>query len=349
MKKNLITEFVDWYILNSDRLGSSYYTKFFKEDRNVFISNISEYAVEYAISFNKNPFIIENNNIKEAITEIETNLKNKNTTFEEYSLSKSNHMPRAILGSKNYLKFLEENFLHQGTKKKIIGKSELQKKAIEKIEFQENINIYSNEYIRKNFFFRLITQDRFYEFLNFPISLLKKIFYTYDRSFFDNWINSQINNIQIHTEDKVINFSELQTLEIKKNGNIQIITKANKRFILHTPIAGEDIKREHLTSELRNVVIDHIIPFETILYNLKGNLPTFGLIHSKLKEINNGIPLTNRDELSMVGNLFIGLDYLDKIEIEDLKKEMNIISSNISLQLMDKLENLYKKKYKDLS
>lgn len=347
MKKNLITEFVDWYILNNDNLGSSYYTNFFKEDRNIFISNISDYAVEYAISFGKNPFIVEVSNVKSSIVEIESNLKRKETSFATFSLSKSNHMPRAILGSKNYLRFLNEVFLNEETIKDVVDNKYIQINSIERKDIYNSIRIYSNDEIRKNFFFRLITQDRFYEFLNYPISVLKKIFYANanDKKFFDNWINAQINNIKIHTEGDCIKFSDLNSMEIQNNGKIQIFTNSNKKYVLHTPIAGHDIKREHLTTELSNVVIDHVIPFEKVLYNLKEKLPVFCIIHDNLKEINKGISLTNRDELSLVGNLFIGLDYLDKIVIDDLKMEMNIISSNISLQLMDKLENLYKKKY----
>ena len=69
---------------------------------------------------------------------------------------------------KNFnLKFLNEFFLPK----------EVQKIVIEKKESSKIIINYTKEDIRKKFFFRLITQDRFYNFLNFPISVLKKFFY----------------------------------------------------------------------------------------------------------------------------------------------------------------------------
>jgi len=336
MKKNLITEFVDWYILNSERLGSAYYTKFFSEDRDIFISNISEYAIEYALSFKYNPFIVETDKTNEAISSMKENLKNKNSSFEIYSQSKSNHMPRALLGSKNYLKFLEEYFLQKPALKSIVKS---------KVTLEKNNVLFTKEELRKNFFFRLSTQDRFYSFLNYPISVLKKYFYSNDRIFFDNWLNSQINGIQIHTEERVISFSEIQSIEIKSDGKILINTVSNDIFTLHTLIAGSNDKKEHVANTLKNIVIDHVIPFETVMYNLKDKLPTFSQIHNTLIVINNGNYLTNREELSLVGNLFVGGDYLKEPDVAELKKEMNLIAKNTTLQLMDRFENLYKKKY----
>jgi hypothetical protein len=336
MKKNLITVFADWYIINSEHLGSSYYTKLFNDDRDIFISTISEYAIEYALSFKYNPFIVETDKVKEAILSMEENLKNKNSSFEIYSQSKSNHVPRALLGSKNYLKFLEEYFLQKQTLKSFVEPKITIKKA--------NV-IFTKEELRKNFFFRLSTQDRFYSFLYYPISVLRKYFYSNDRAFFDNWLNSQINGIQIHTEERVINFSDIQSLEIKSDGKIIINTVSSATFTLHTLTAGSNDKKEHLANTLKNVVIDHVIPFETIMYNLKDKLPTFSLIHNILIELNNGNSLSNREELSSAGNLFVGIDFLKETDVAELKKEMNLISKNTTLQLMDRFENLYKKKY----
>lgn len=59
MKKNVITEFVDWYILNKEGQSANYLANFFKGERDIFINNLTEYAIEYAISFKTNPFLID--------------------------------------------------------------------------------------------------------------------------------------------------------------------------------------------------------------------------------------------------------------------------------------------------
>jgi hypothetical protein len=63
-------------------------------------------------------------------------------------------------------------------------------------------------------------QDRYYEFLYFPVSVLKKLFYAYKERqlFFDDWVNNQIDNIAVYTDetDKIL-FKDVKTLDITSN------------------------------------------------------------------------------------------------------------------------------------
>jgi hypothetical protein len=196
----------------------------------------------------------------------------------------------------------------------------------------------------KNFYFRLITQDRYYEFLYFPVSVLKKLFYAYDRrKFFDNWINSQINNIIVYTgPDKAnkILFKDVHTLDIEKDGSVLI----NDKFKLHTAIAGKDIKEEISTHTLQNIVIDHVIPFETILFDLREQLSTLQIIHNVLQNINDK-SISNKADLTIAGNYLVSNVDFSSQELDNLEKDLRLLSNKIQLQLMDRYQNLYKKKF----
>jgi hypothetical protein len=326
--KNLIINFVDWYLETNEGKTANFFAKFFKSDRDIFIANLSEYAVEFAMAYGYNPFQVDRENLEA----LKTDLYKKSTSFYTFSESKSNHMPRAILGEKNYLQFLNglntEKATAESLKKPLIRKQ------------ATNICHYRKEELKKIFTFRLITQDRYYEFLYYPISVLKKLFYNYDRKeFFDNWIDKQIDNIAVYTgQTGKLLFGDVNTLDINDKGSVLI----NGKFKLHTAVAGKDAKEEISTNTLQNIVIDHVVPFEKVLFALKGQLPALQTIHNVLENINKG-RISNRDDLNNAGNYMISNVEFSRQELDNLEKDLNLILGKIQLQLMDRYENLYKR------
>ena len=106
--KNVILNFVDWYLENQDGEKSNYFEIYFKNDREIFIATLSEYAVEFAIVHGYNPFLVEEKAVVPFLSKLKSDLYKDGNSFYDYSQSKSSHMPRAILGNENYLKFLTE-------------------------------------------------------------------------------------------------------------------------------------------------------------------------------------------------------------------------------------------------
>jgi hypothetical protein len=49
--KNLIVNFVDWYLETNEGKTANFFANFFKSDRKYFIAALSEYAVEFAIAY----------------------------------------------------------------------------------------------------------------------------------------------------------------------------------------------------------------------------------------------------------------------------------------------------------
>jgi len=328
MSKNLIVKFVDWYLENREGKGVNYFEHSFKSDRDIFIATLSEYAVEFAIAHGYNPFLDD----KENLSNLKSDLYQENNSFFTYSESKSKHMPRALLGKENYLKFLAE--LNDEKQESV------SLKAPKPVKQTTNLYHYEQTELRKNFYFRLTTQDRYYEFLYFPISVLKKLFYNYDRkTFFDKWIEKQIDNIAVYTgkTDK-IPFKELVSLDIKDDSSVLI----NGKFNLHTIVAGSETRDEISTNTLQNIVIDHIVPFESILFELKAQLPTLQIIHNVLENINEG-RISNKGDLNNAGNYLVSNVDFSAQELDALEKDLTLILSKIQLQLMDRYENLYKR------
>jgi hypothetical protein len=108
---NVKNEFVDWMVANVS--GGNYFKNQFASNRERFENEINEYEVKYKENFNSELFIFSSTNYKNEIELIRTNLYNTSNLFSEYSNNLASGRPKAMLGKKNYLRFLEERF---GTK-----------------------------------------------------------------------------------------------------------------------------------------------------------------------------------------------------------------------------------------
>lgn len=108
MINNQILKFTNWYIDSKEGNGSNYIKNYFNNEIETFRLNVKDYAVQYAISYGHNPFEIDTNKIPELINKIEKNLysSKSSSSFMEYSIRSNNHLPKAILGKKNYLNYL---------------------------------------------------------------------------------------------------------------------------------------------------------------------------------------------------------------------------------------------------
>lgn len=337
MKNNQILNFIDWYKKSKEGNGSNYISNNFKGDEELFTLSVFDCAIQYAIAFGQNPFDVEKGKISEQISVISENLyEKKDSSFHIYSEKINNHMPKALLGKQNYLQYLSTINKHEVFTPKI---------ELIKVERKESTVMYPQSELYKKFIFRLITQDRYYSFLYYPISVLKKLFYLNptDKTFFDQWMKNQIDSIQFHTIDGVFSFTDVDSLELR-NGEVFIFV-AGKAHKLHSPVAGKETIMPLTTVSLQDLVIDHIEPFEKLLYDIKEQLPILKAIHQLLINFNDGIDLRNWDDLRPAGNLLVETTDFSNQYMIDLKNELNLISSFVKLQIMDKQQNLYKKRH----
>ncbi len=114
--ENLKEEFADWFI-KLDGTKHNYFTDSFGSNRDKFIEQISKYESIYKEQFGTSIFSFPKNDLTNFISDLEKNLYDENGEFFTFSLKTSTHMPRAILGKKNYIKFLKELLIKTKTAK----------------------------------------------------------------------------------------------------------------------------------------------------------------------------------------------------------------------------------------
>jgi len=95
---NVKDEFIKWFFKNTDRKYGSISESQFKSDL--------EESQKY---FNRNLYEVDSSNFKELIDFLDSELY-ENEEFLKYSFDTGKHRPRAILGKKNYIKFLTQKF-----------------------------------------------------------------------------------------------------------------------------------------------------------------------------------------------------------------------------------------------
>ena len=104
---NLLEKFANWFIAK-DGTSHNYYKDFFSLNKEKLIESLKKYEEIYIDQFNSKVFEVNQNNIKTILNEINTNVYLEEGPFYEFSKKISNHMPRAIFGKNNYIKFLNE-------------------------------------------------------------------------------------------------------------------------------------------------------------------------------------------------------------------------------------------------
>lgn len=110
---NVKDKFVDYLITNAS--GSNYFSKQFGSKKERLVDELKLYEDEYKKNFGTELFIIDTLNITNQIKIIKKNIYDKTTEFSNFSENRFSDRPRAILGKKNYIRFLEEKFSPQKT------------------------------------------------------------------------------------------------------------------------------------------------------------------------------------------------------------------------------------------
>ena len=100
-------DFATWFI-KLDGIKHNYYSDSFGSNREKLIEQLTKYDNLYKEQFGTYIFDLKDKDSKVFINELERNLYLEDGAFFQFSLKTSTHMPRAILGKKNYLKFLKE-------------------------------------------------------------------------------------------------------------------------------------------------------------------------------------------------------------------------------------------------
>lgn len=102
---NLKEDFATWFIKLDGKIHN-YYSDSFGSSRDKLLEQLTKYDNLYKEQFGNYIFNLEGKDLIYFVNELERNLYLEEGAFFQFSLKTSTHMPRAILGKKNYLKFL---------------------------------------------------------------------------------------------------------------------------------------------------------------------------------------------------------------------------------------------------
>ncbi len=105
---NVKQEYIQYLVDNIS--GGNYFANQFGSKVSRLTAELDEYEQKYKSIFNSDLFIVNMKNWKEKVDSITTNLYMKSTDFSTYSDSHQSGRPKAMLGKKNYLRFLNERF-----------------------------------------------------------------------------------------------------------------------------------------------------------------------------------------------------------------------------------------------
>jgi hypothetical protein len=203
---------------------------------------------------------------------------------------------------------------------------------------------YSKNDLYKIFTFRLITQDRFYNRIFYPISFIKRVFYLKgEKQFLDNWVERLLDGVNIHLENEVIQLNNVSELDIK-DSKIYVKSKGISAMAF-TKLSDNKTLVPFNIKMLKKVALDHEKPLLNIMSENWDKLLTFQEISNELKKHLNGT--VNRKKMNRANNQVLESDFFDVLNIENLKQEMELIASKTSLQLMDSGHNSSKGKRDD--
>ena len=201
---------------------------------------------------------------------------------------------------------------------------------------------YSHEDIRENFFFRLISQNRFNKNSDFffPIRFIQQYFYkTDDKKYFDDIINQQIDHIRFfYTKDQWDEIKHLRELTIADDGRLLINGKA---------IFSEDFQNNRTyvpfkISKLSEIAIDHKESMDGILNNLKGK--DYSELVKITDALKKGLHKKTYKKLAARGTKLSNDEvFRNSIDKTELKREFEYIIGKMELQLMQNTHNNYKR------
>lgn len=218
---------------------------------------------------------------------------------------------------------------------------------VEKASEPKNIRTRKYKYpakdLMKNFKFRIITQDRFYGEIFFPISFIKRLMYVNNEAeYFEKWLENQLNDILIYCENGTHRFNEISELSvhISKEKKEIYITVNNEQKLIYSPSSISNKLIPFASPNLKGVAIDHITSMKSILIDNLTLLPQLLLITSLLKSI-AGDKATAK-EYKAAGSILLKSEASKEINIEFLKTELELIKTLTKFQLMDKIENIKK-------
>lgn len=271
-------------------------------------------------------------------------------------------------GLRKYIDFLQDNAEDIPDEEELeeaatnIPSVEVVDADLEDSENGENLT-YSLEELKKNFVFRLSTQNRMSNDKDvfYPISIIRKLFcYSQrkgnatatpnsDYDWFKSWIDDYAGEIKVLMENNSSPLSEIRSLLIypaTENIYIQLPEKSENLWVYTETKDGK--KKPMKAKSLRQIHIDHTPLMAQVLSDNTSEIPAINALSKEIKAIAKAkridIKPTNFGKISK--RLFADEHYVNSQLlplIPALKDELNLLRKQCTLKLMQASFNLKKK------
>ncbi|MDR3046392.1 MAG: hypothetical protein LBU51_02105 [Bacteroidales bacterium] len=242
-------------------------------------------------------------------------------------------------GLNQYREFIYQ-YIEESTKKETVEEStadDVNPVSDLPLSTQANIYVFTKQDLYDNFTFRLLTQNRPNSDICFPISTIKTLFYQNgEKTFFDKWISNQLDNTLVITKDTDFKLSDVDSISVLENGTVSAQIKGHS-FELYSNTADNSGKIKLCVKKFNQIALDHTTSKREILDTNKVNLSVLCDITKRFYHADTSI--TTGKELRKVGTALLKNRTINKNDIPGLKKELELIGSQIHLQLMESSEN----------
>lgn len=207
-----------------------------------------------------------------------------------------------------------------------------------------SVAIYSKKELIDIFIFRILTQDRCYDHICFPIRLIKRILYKCgQRKAFDAIILKAINEIEVHVgSGKVLILKDIDELRIDGRSKHTTVVSGGVTHDVYTPIHNGKNTLMRVGS-ISQISIDHKIPMYDIMTGLIGKLPNIGKLCNTMRAMAGGNLSTSKMR-DLYDDILEDSNICDKAFVAGLLRELEIIFDKMDLQLMDLSHNSSKGK-----
>lgn len=271
-------------------------------------------------------------------------------------------------GLRKYIDFLQDNSEDVPDEEELeeavtnIPSVEIVDADMEDSENGENFT-YSLEELKKNFVFRLSTQNRMSndKDIFYPISIIRKLFcysqrkgkanatHNSDYDWFKNWIDDYAGEIKVFMENNSSPLSEIRTLLIypsTENVYIQFPEESGNLWVYTETMDGK--KEPMKTKSLRQIHIDHTPLMAQVLSDNISVIPAINALSKEIKTIAKakGINIMPKNFGKISKLLFADEHYVNSRLlplIPALKDELNLLRKKCTLTLMQASFNLKKK------
>jgi len=206
----------------------------------------------------------------------------------------------------------------------------------------ENLNlcsVYSLIDLCKILKLRISYQDMYNHPVYYPLNFIKQFLYLKgEKQFFENWLKNLVDNITIHIKNKKVKFKFISKLEI--NYGQVFIEHQGVYEQVFTKLSDNKELQPFFANSFKDIAIDYEIPLLEILYNYKKQFSVINEISAELQDCNKDVECPNK--LKIISREILQSEFVNSLNIEKLKSELQFFSSKLRLQLMESKERRMK-------